>query len=118
MKDNYKKNKIFLYNNTIMSRTSPSATPLWPFIYGLVIVAFIYFLIVRAGIAIFLIFLIVGVTMIMFWVYHNARTKQNSDIKFIAKPVHLQSRKSKSLTRTEMRLLYSRYRRNHQKFIS
>jgi hypothetical protein len=118
MKDNYKKNKIFLYNNTIMSRTSPSATPLWPFIYGLGIVAFIYFLTVRAGIAIFLIFMIVGVTMIMFWVYYNARTKQNSDIKFIAKPVHLQSRKSKSLTRTEMRLLYSRYRRNHQKFIS
>jgi hypothetical protein len=56
--------------------------------------------------------------MIMFWVYYNARTKQNSDIKFIAKPVHLQSRKSKSLTRTEMRLLYIRYRRNHQKFIS
>jgi hypothetical protein len=117
-KDNYKKNKIFLYNNTIMSRTSPSATPLWPFICGPGIVAFIYFLTVRAGIAIFLIFKIVGVTMIMFWVYHNARTKQNSDIKFIAKPVHLQSRKSKSLTRTEMRLLYSRYRRNHQKLIS
>ncbi|HEY8522137.1 MAG TPA: hypothetical protein VIL14_00095 [Nitrososphaeraceae archaeon] len=70
-----------------MSRSSPSATPLWPFIYGLGIVAFIYFLTVRTGIVIFLIFLIVGVTMIMSWVYYNARTKQNSDIKFIAKPV-------------------------------
>ena len=58
------------------------------------------------------------VTMIMFWVYHNARTMQNSDIKFIAKAVDLQSRKIKSLFRTEMRLLYSRYRTNHQKFIS
>ena len=66
MKDNYKKNKIFLYNNAIMPRTSPSATPLWPLIYGLGIVAFIYFLAVPAGIVNFLIFMIVGVTMIMF----------------------------------------------------
>ena len=56
MKDNYKKNKIFLYNNAIMPRL----------IYGLGIVAFIYFLAVPAGIAIFHIFMIVGVTMIMF----------------------------------------------------
>ena len=69
-----------------MSRNSPPATPLWPLIYGLGIVAFsIFLLAVRAGIAIFLIFMTVGVAMIIFWVYYNARTKQNSDIKFNAK---------------------------------
>jgi hypothetical protein len=40
MKDKYKKKKIFLYKNIKMSRNSPSATPLWPLIYGLGIVAF------------------------------------------------------------------------------
>ena len=39
-----------------MSRSSPSATPLWPLIYGLGIVAFsVLLLALRAGIAIFLI---------------------------------------------------------------
>ena len=32
--------EIFLYKNIKMSRNSPSATPLWPLIYGLGIVAF------------------------------------------------------------------------------
>jgi hypothetical protein len=69
-----------------MSRSSPSATPLWPLIYGLGIVAFsILLLALRAGIAIFLIFMAVGAAMIIFWVYYNARTKQSSDMKFIAK---------------------------------
>ena len=69
-----------------MSRNSPSATPLWPLIYGLGIVAFSVFLFaVRAGIAIFLIFMTIGVAMIIFWVYYNARTKQNRDIKFVVK---------------------------------
>ena len=40
MKDKYKKKKIFLYKNIKMSRNSPSASPLWPLIYGLGIVAF------------------------------------------------------------------------------
>jgi hypothetical protein len=69
-----------------MSRGSPSATPLWPLIYGLGIVAFsVLLLALRAGIAIFLVFMTVGVAMIIFWVYYNAKTKQNSDMKFIAK---------------------------------
>jgi hypothetical protein len=77
---------MFLYNNIKMSRSSPSATPLWLLIYGLGIVAFsVLLLALRAGIAIFLIFLTVGAAMIIFWVYYNAGTKQNSDIKFIAK---------------------------------
>src|ERR671914_2962119 len=84
--DNDEKKKIFLYNNIKMSRSSPSATPLWPLIYGLGIVAFsVLLLALRAGIAIFLIFMIVGVAMIIFWVYYKARTKQNSDMKFIVK---------------------------------
>jgi|GEM_PF-253253 len=75
-----------LYNSIKMSRNSPSATPLWPLIYGLGIVAFSVFLFaVRAGIAIFLIFMTIGVAMIMVWVYYSARTKQNSDMKFGAK---------------------------------
>ena len=69
-----------------MSRNSPSATPLWPLIYGLGIVAFSIFLFaLRAGIAIFLIFMTVGVAMIIFWVYHNAMTKQKSDMKLLTK---------------------------------
>ena len=69
-----------------MSRNSPSATPLWPLIYGLGIVAFsILLLALRAGIAIFLIFMTIGLAMIIFWVYYNARTKQNSNMKFVAK---------------------------------
>ena len=69
-----------------MSRNSRSATPLWPLIYGLVIVSFsILLLALRAGIAIFLIFITIGLAMIIFWVYYNARTKQNSNIKFVAR---------------------------------
>ena len=69
-----------------MSRNSPSATPLWPLIYGLGIVAFSIFLFaLRAGIAIFLIFMTVGVAMIIFWVYYNAMTKQKNDMKFLTK---------------------------------
>jgi hypothetical protein len=68
-----------------MSRSSTSA-PLWPLIYGFGIVAFsILLLALRAGIAIFLIFMTVGVAMIIFWVYYNVTTKQNNDMKFIAK---------------------------------
>ena len=78
MKDNYKKNKIFLYNNAIMPRISPSATPLWPLIYGLGIVAFIYFLAVPAGIAIFLIFMIVGVTILCSEFYYNSRQRRTA----------------------------------------
>jgi hypothetical protein len=39
----------------------------------------------------FFIFMTVGVAMIIFWLYYNATTKQNSDMKFIAKqpPVYL-----------------------------
>jgi Flp pilus assembly protein TadB len=75
-----------------MSRNSPSATPLWPLIYGLGIVVFsVLLLALRAGIAIFFIFMTVGVAMIIFWLYYSATTKQNSDMKFIAKqpPVYL-----------------------------
>jgi hypothetical protein len=56
-----------------MSRNSPSAAPLWPLIYGLGIVAFsIFLLALRAGVAIFLIFMIIGISLIIFWVYYNA----------------------------------------------
>jgi hypothetical protein len=69
-----------------MSRNRPSAAPLWPLIYGLGIVALSIFLFaLRAGIAIFLIFMIVGVSLIIFWVYYNAKTMQRSDMKFVAK---------------------------------
>jgi hypothetical protein len=69
-----------------MSRNNPSTAPLWPLIYGLGIVAFSIFLFaLRAGIAIFLIFMAIGIAMIIIWVYYNARTNQNGDIKFIAK---------------------------------
>ena len=48
-----------------MSRISTSATPSWPLIYGLGIVAFsVLLLALRAGIAIFLIFMTAGVAMI------------------------------------------------------
>jgi hypothetical protein len=66
-----------------MSRSSTYA-PLWPLIYGLGIVAFgILLLALRAGIAIFIVFMTVGVAMIIFC--YNATTKQNNDMKFIAK---------------------------------
>src|SRR5215207_469983 len=69
-----------------MSRNNHSVTPLWPLIYGLGIVAFsILLLALRAGIAIFLIFMTIGLAMIIFWVYYNVRTKQNRDMKFGAK---------------------------------
>jgi hypothetical protein len=69
-----------------MSRNNPSTAPLWPLIYGLGIVAFsIFIFALRAGIAIFLIFMAIGIAMIIIWVYYNARTNQNGDIKFIAK---------------------------------
>ena len=69
-----------------MSKSNPSATPLWPLIYGLGIVAFsILLLALRAGITTFLIFMTIGLAMIIFWVYYNARTKQNINIKFVAK---------------------------------
>jgi hypothetical protein len=65
-----------------MSRNNPSAAPLWPLIYGLGIVAFSIFLFtLRAGISIFLIFMTIGTAMIIIWVYYNARTNQNGDIK-------------------------------------
>ena len=63
-----------------MSSNSPSPTPLWPLIYGLVIVAFsIFLLALRAGIFIFLIFMTIGLGMIIFWVFYNARTRQKRD---------------------------------------
>ncbi|MDQ3838374.1 MAG: hypothetical protein M3297_03800 [Thermoproteota archaeon] len=69
-----------------MSRKSPSAVPLWPLIYGLAIVALGFFLLaLRAGIAIFLIFMAVGLAMIILWVYFNMRTTQKNDMKFVAK---------------------------------
>ncbi|MGI8834313.1 MAG: hypothetical protein ACR2IS_16975 [Nitrososphaeraceae archaeon] len=80
------KNLIFRYNDVQMSRNSPSATPLWPLIYGLGIVAFsVILLALRAGIAIFLIFMTIGLALIVFWVYYNASTKQKSDMKRLTK---------------------------------
>jgi hypothetical protein len=69
-----------------MSSNSSSRTPLWPLIYGLVIVGFSVFLLaVRAGISIFVIFMIIGLGLIMFWVFYNAMTKQKSDMKLLTK---------------------------------
>ena len=60
--------------------------PLWPLIYGLVIVAISFVLLaLRAGIIIFLIFMVVDLAMIILWVYFNARTTQKNDMKFMAK---------------------------------
>jgi hypothetical protein len=68
-----------------MSRKGLSAAPLWPLVYGLGIVAFSFFLLaLRAGIAVFLIFMVVGVAMIILWVYLNIRTTSKSDMKFVA----------------------------------
>jgi hypothetical protein len=65
-----------------MSRKSQSATPLWPLIYGLGIVAFSFFLLVlRAGIISFLAFMAAGIAMIVFWTYFSTLTKQNSIAK-------------------------------------
>jgi hypothetical protein len=65
-----------------MSRKSQSATPLWPLIYGLGIVAFSFFLLVlRAGIISFLAFMTAGIAMIVFWTYFSTLTKQNSIAK-------------------------------------
>ena len=69
-----------------MSSTSSSRTLQWPLIYGLVIVGFSVFLLaVRAGISIFVIFMIIGLGLIMFWVFYNAMTKQKSDMKLLTK---------------------------------
>lgn len=69
-----------------MSRKSLPAAPLWPLIYGLGIVAFSFFLLVlRAGIPVFLIFMVVGVAMIILWVYLNIRTTRKNDMMFVAK---------------------------------
>jgi hypothetical protein len=65
-----------------MSRKSQSASPLWPLIYGLGIVAFNFFLLVlRAGIIPFLVFMTAGIAMIVFWTYFSIRTKPNSIAK-------------------------------------
>ena len=69
-----------------MSSYSSSRTPLWPLIYGLVIVGFSVFLLaVRAGISIFVIFMIIGLGLIMFWAFYKAMTKQKSDMKLLTK---------------------------------
>src|SRR6187200_3156736 len=69
-----------------MSSASSSRTPLWPLIYGLVIIGFSAFLLaVRAAISIFLIFMIIGLGLIIFWVFYSPRTEQKSDLKLLTK---------------------------------
>ena len=48
--------------------------PLWILIYGLVIMAFgIFFLIIGSGIRVFLIFLVIGLSLIGLWLYLDIR---------------------------------------------
>jgi hypothetical protein len=56
-----------------MSRSTQSAAPLWPVIYGLGLVA----------LSIFLFALRAGIAMIILWIYFNVRTTQKNDMKFV-----------------------------------
>jgi hypothetical protein len=72
-----------LNNNKSPSSPPP---PLWPLIYGIGIIAFsIFLLALRAGIRIFLIFLVIGISMVIFWLYLYTRTKQQSYRRAVAK---------------------------------
>jgi Flp pilus assembly protein TadB len=74
-----------LNNNNNNKPPTPSA-PLWPLIYGIGIIAFsVFLLVVRGGIRIFLIFMIIGAAMVIFWLYLNTRAQKQSDRRAIAK---------------------------------
>ena len=51
--------------------------PLWPLIYGLVIIAFgIFLLTIGSGIRIFLIFIVIGLSLIAIWLYLDIRKEK------------------------------------------
>ncbi|HZA63658.1 MAG TPA: hypothetical protein VE573_12355 [Nitrososphaeraceae archaeon] len=69
-----------------MSNSRPSAPPLWLLIYGVGIIIFSVLLFsLRAGIRIFLIFMVIGVALSIFWLYLYLRMKQQSRTAVIAK---------------------------------
>jgi Flp pilus assembly protein TadB len=54
-----------------------SSTPIWPLIFGSGIIIFsILLFILRVNIRIIVIFLIMGISLIVLWLYLDARTKQ------------------------------------------
>jgi hypothetical protein len=64
----------------------PSSAPLWPLIYGLGIIAFsIFLLALRADVRVFLIFMVIGISMVIFWLYLNTKAKKHIDRRAAAK---------------------------------
>lgn len=69
-----------------LSNSTPSAPPIWLLIYGIGIIIFSVFLFsLRAGLRIFLIFMVIGLALSIFWLYLYLRSRQQNRTRNIAK---------------------------------